>query len=152
MCHCSVSSAFIAHVPFRLVLCYFLLAIQFSRVSFSVQFFWHLLLLYKFYLFVMPPFLGPFFHGLLLLQSFVGHVILVLYLTYAFDLYFAFCVFSVSMLFRISCSLLLFNLYQLLVIFSFLQLVMVQKIFLSIFCFVHLCSRNRTCQFSVQFI
>ena len=145
MCHCLVSSAFIAHVPFRLVLCYFCWQSSFRIFGIVCSYI-------NFIQFVMPPFLGPFFHGLLLLQSCVRHVILVLYLTYTFHLYFAFCVFSVSMLFRISCSLLLFNPYQLLVIFSFLQLVMVQKIFLSIFCFVHLCSRNRTCQFSFQFI
>ena len=143
MCHCSVSSAFIgffSQSSFR------------SVCHFQSSFFCIFCSYINFIQFVMPPFLGPFFRGLLLLQSCVRHVILVLYLTYTFDLYFAFCVFSVSMLFRISCSLLLFNPYQLLVIFSFLQLVMVQKIFLSIFCFVHLCSRNRTYQFSFQFI
>ena len=85
---------------------------------------WHLLLLYKFYSVCHAPLFRTIFSWFVA-SLVLCDVMLVLYLTYTFHLYFAFCVFSVSMLFRISCSLLVFHPYELLVIFSFLQLVMV---------------------------
>ena len=87
-------------------------------VAFSLLFS-HLLLLYKFYSGCCAPlFRTVFFMVCCFFSPCVRHIILILYLTYTFHLYFGVHVFSVSMLFRISCSFLLFNRYQLLYFLS----------------------------------
>ena len=87
-------------------------------VAFSLLFS-HLLLLYKFYSGCCAPlFRTVFFMVCCFFSPFVRHIILVLYLAYTFHLYFGVCVFSLSMLFPISCSFLLFNPYQLLYFLS----------------------------------
>ena len=73
-----------------------------------------------------------------------------------FHLYFSFILsgpcFSVSILVRICCSLLLLNSHLLLIIYSLMQLVMVSKIFLFIFFFLRLCSRNITLVFCLVYL
>ena len=62
VCRYSVSSAFIGHIPLRLVLWYFLLPIQFSQgVSLSVYFFGIFCSYLNVIQVVVLPFLGPFF-------------------------------------------------------------------------------------------
>ena len=111
-------------------------------VAFSLNF-WH----FCSYLCNMsfPPFSDRFFMVCYSFSPCMRHVILVLYFTYSFQLYFMVCVFSVSIVFRISCSLSLCNPLLLLIIFSFPLLVTVKMIFVSISLFVRLYSRNRTC-------
>ena len=93
-------------------------------VAFSLVFL-HLFLLYKFYWLSMsfPPFSELFLIVCCFFSPCEQHIILVFYFTYTFHLYFAVHVFSESILFRISCSLLLFNPDLLLITFSYLQLV-----------------------------
>ena len=150
---CQVSSAFIVRIPLRLVLGSFPLPIWFSQhVSLSVQFLGIVCSYINFIQYIRSAYFGPFLYGMLLFQSLLAarHFGLV------FHLYFSFILsgpcFSLSILVGICCSLLLFKSHSLLIIYSLMQLVMVQKIFLFIFFFVRLCSRNITCQFSVQFI
>ena len=80
-----------------------------------------------------PPFADLFLIVCCFFSPCGQHIILVFYFTCTFHLYFAVHVFSESMLFRISCSLLLFNPDLLLITFSYLQLVALYKIFISIF-------------------
>ena len=102
-------------------------------VAFSLVFFCIFSPYISFIEYVIPPLFRPFLIVCYFFSPCGQHIILVFYFTYTFHLYFAVHVFSESMLFRISCSLLLFNPDLLLITFSYLQLVALQKIFISIF-------------------